>query len=317
MLLQQTRVDQGLPYYERFVAAFPTVNSLAAAQEEEVLKLWQGLGYYSRARNLLHSARYIVLNLRGVFPSNSAAWKEIKGVGAYTAAAISSFAYDEVVPVLDGNVARVCARLLDCHEDVSRPAVRKLFLQYLNELIPAEAPALFNQAMMELGALVCRPGKPDCMSCPLVAHCRAFSTGAPEKLPVKPKKTGPVARYFHYLHIVAGENTMLRKRQSGDIWQGLHEFPLVEGSGPEISREQLLPTFVTKAYRGPITLAGVFVHRLTHQIIHAYFWKIYPNPKQILTQSGIFECAHQRVQDFALHRLMLRYLEQENTETES
>ncbi len=313
VILQQTRVEQGLPYYLRFVESFPTVQSLAAADEASVLKLWQGLGYYSRARNMLETSRYIAFQLNGVFPAHSREWSRMKGVGPYTAAAIASFAYGEVIPVLDGNVARVSARLLGCTDDITRNTTRAQFIQFLEHQIPAEAPAVFNQAMMELGALICKPAAPDCARCPLAEFCVGRKKGMAAELPVKAKKARPVSRYFHYLHLVNGEKTFLRKRTATDIWQGLHEFPLIETTTPEALPECsiIYPDTVL-----PEKPEAVFTHRLTHQLIHAHFWKIYVNPEQIRLPSGIFEIALGQVKDFPLHRLMVRYLEQQNIETE-
>lgn len=313
VILQQTRVDQGLPYYLKFTEAFPTIQQLAGSDEETVLKLWQGLGYYSRARNMLETARHIAFHCGGVFPANSSEWSRMKGVGAYTAAAISSFAYGEVIPVLDGNVARVTARLLACAEDISKNTTRALFIQFLEQQIPAEAPALFNQAMMELGALVCKPSSPDCAHCPVASFCLGRKQGIAASLPVKAKKARAVSRYFHYLHVVKGDKTFLRKRTSGDIWQGLHEFPLVETHAPDAMPEfPILP----EGSSLPVKPEVIYTHRLTHQLIHAHFWKICIPPEQIRLSSGIFEIALGQVKDFPLHRLMVRYLEQQNIETE-
>ncbi len=314
VLLQQTRVDQGLPYYLKFIQAFPTIQHLASASEEEVLKLWQGLGYYSRARNMLQTARYIAYKMNGIFPHNSKTWKQMKGVGDYTAAAISSFAFGEVIPVLDGNVARVTARLLACSEDITKNTTRQLFLQFLEQLIPAAAPAVFNQAMMELGAMVCKPGKPDCASCPVASHCQGRLMGMAASLPVKAKKAKPTLRYFDYFHLVYGNRTWLIRRPSGDIWQGLHEFPMVENTHPEpVPR---IPFLQASALQS-MALEAEYTHRLTHQLINARFWKIYTTPEQINPLSGIFECAHNRLKEYALHRLMVRYLEQQHIETET
>ncbi|MEN9510201.1 MAG: A/G-specific adenine glycosylase [Bacteroidota bacterium] len=317
ILLQQTRVEQGLPYYEKFVSAYPSVQHLANAREEEVLKLWEGLGYYSRARNMLHAAKYIVNSCGAVFPDSSKELSRLKGVGPYTAAAIASFAFDEVIPVLDGNVIRVSSRLLACSEDVTKGKTQAVLKAYLNAQIPDEAPALFNQAMMELGALVCKPGKPDCVLCPVSDYCQARACGIAAKLPLKAPKPQPASRYFHYFHLIAPQHTWLKRRPAGDIWQGLFEFPMHETDAHSFESWQLPQTIMRSDSQTRVSLAFECTHRLTHQIIHARFWKIYVQPEQIFPEAGIFECAHEQVAHHALHRLMLRYLEHQHTETES
>ncbi len=317
VLLQQTRVDQGLPYFEKFVAAYPTVQHLAAAKEEEVLKLWEGLGYYSRARNMLNAAKYIVHSLGAVFPASSEELFRLKGVGPYTAAAIASFAFNEVIPVLDGNVIRVSSRLIACSDDVTKGNTQAALKAFLNAQIPVEAPALFNQAMMELGALVCKPGKPDCTICPVSDFCLARERGIAANLPIKATKPQPVSRYFHYFHLHTPSHTWLKRRLAGDIWQGLYEFPMLETDAHAFESWQPPETILRLDSQTQVTLAFEAKHRLTHQIIHARFWKIYVKPEQIFPEAGIFECAHEQVAHHALHRLMLRYLEHQHTETES
>ncbi|MEY3983650.1 MAG: hypothetical protein RL160_1209 [Bacteroidota bacterium] len=317
VLLQQTRVEQGLPYYEKFVLAYPTVQKLAAAREEEVLKLWEGLGYYSRARNMLHAAKYIVHSCKGTFPASSHELHQLKGIGPYTAAAIASFAFNEVIPVLDGNVIRVSSRLLACTDDVAKSHTRDRLNLFLKQHIPAEAPALFNQAMMELGALLCKPTKPDCTWCPVSTFCLGRERGIAAKLPVKAPKPQPVSRYFHYFHLVSPKGTWLRRRAAGDIWQGLYEFPMTETNEQSFELWEWPEHLVRLDPETLVVLAFETKHRLTHQLIHARFWKIYVQPKQIFPEAGIFECAHEQVAQHALHRLMVRYLEHQHTETES
>ena len=197
VILQQTRVRQGMPYYHAFVEKFPTVNDLAAASEQEVLRLWQGLGYYSRARNLHETARIVAQKHNGVFPGNYAGLLTLKGVGPYTAAAIASFAFGEQVGVLDGNVYRVLARLLGIETDIATPKAKNEFTRAAAALVPADEPDTYNQAIMEFGAIQCTPVAPDCLLCPFQAECVAYNTGRQHELPVKSKKGSVKNRFFH------------------------------------------------------------------------------------------------------------------------
>ena len=198
IMLQQTRVAQGMPYFFAFTEAFPTVFDLAKASEQEVLKLWQGLGYYSRARNLHKTAQYVAFELDGKFPDNYKALLSLKGVGDYTAAAIASFSYNEVVPVVDGNVFRVLSRVFDIEADISQPASKKIFQELAMELMPKDHPAIFNQAIMEFGALQCVPKNPDCTICVMNDGCLALKMDKVNQLPVKLKKTKVTNRFFNY-----------------------------------------------------------------------------------------------------------------------
>ncbi|MBT0812541.1 A/G-specific adenine glycosylase [Litoribacter ruber] len=228
IILQQTRVVQGLPYFESFLEKYPTVQDLAKAPLDDVLRLWQGLGYYSRARNLHHCAIQVSDEFNGQFPDNYKDLLKLKGVGSYTAAAIASFAYREKVAVVDGNVFRVLARYFGVSEDISSPKGKKEFERLANELIPADQPDEFNQAIMEFGALQCTPKNPDCSSCPLQENCLAFQNDLIGELPVKKGKVKVRTRNFVYYAISCGENLMMKKRGGQDIWEGLHDFPLEE-----------------------------------------------------------------------------------------
>ncbi len=242
IILQQTRVAQGMPYYQKFVENFPTVQELANADEETVLRLWQGLGYYSRARNLHAAAKYISEELNGIFPTTYIEIKKLKGVGDYTAAAISSFAFDEVQAVVDGNVYRVLARFFGIEKDITSSEEKKEFRELAQKLISTKEPAIYNQSIMEFGALQCVPKNPNCKNCPLQENCTAFAKNLIEKLPVKSKKTVVKDRFMHYLVFVNGEESnkkdkdnknsekkvLVHKRQEGDIWQGLYDFFVLE-----------------------------------------------------------------------------------------
>ena len=228
IILQQTRVEQGLPYYEKFVRQYPTVQHLAEAPEDEVFKLWEGLGYYTRARNLHAAARYIAGELGGKFPSTYAAIRDLKGVGDYTAAAIASFGFNLPHAVLDGNVYRILARYFGIETPTDLPAAKKAFSRLAQELLDGANPAQFNQAMMDFGALCCTPAKPGCPTCPMQKNCRAFQQNQVDELPVRIKKAARKQRYFLYAVVRQGQHTFIRKRSDQDLWKGLYEFPCLE-----------------------------------------------------------------------------------------
>ena len=226
IILQQTRVAQGLDYFLRFVERFPDVESLAAASQDEVLKYWEGLGYYSRARNLHHSAKVLVNDLNGVFPTHYTEWIKLKGIGPYTARAIGSFAFGNKTGVLDGNVFRVLSRYLGDFSPIDLPATRKTFQAVLDQWIQEVDPAEFNQAIMDLGATVCTPQNPKCERCPIQAHCKAYEDQNAHLLPVKAKKLKRKTRYFQfYLHRNEAEKLLIQRRPNQGIWAGLWEIP--------------------------------------------------------------------------------------------
>ncbi len=228
VILQQTRVQQGLPYYLRFVETYPTVRALAAAEEKDVLRLWQGLGYYSRARNLLHTALLVVNEHQAEFPTTYKQLKKLKGIGDYTAAAIASFAFDEKVAVVDGNVFRVLARVFGVEDDISQAKSKKVFKEIAERELPNDKVAVYNQAIMEFGALYCKPVSPDCPNCIFLQTCVAAKTNRQTVLPVKNKKTIVKKRYFYYLLFEFEQKLLMHLRGEGDIWQGLYDFVLIE-----------------------------------------------------------------------------------------
>lgn len=280
IILQQTRVAQGMPYFYAFTEAFPTVFDLAKASEQEVLKLWQGLGYYSRARNLHKTAQHIALELEGKFPDNYKDLLSLKGVGDYTASAIASFSYNEAVPVVDGNVFRVLSRVFDIDADISQPASRKIFQQLALELMPKHTPAAFNQAIMEFGALQCVPKSPDCSVCVMNDGCLALKLDKVNELPVKLKKTKVRDRFFNYL-VIQDEhrNTKIQQRIDKGIWHNLFEFPLIE-SNAEIQLEDLIEKISDDLMveNEIIAIAEMNAndktHKLSHQNLHIKFWKV-------------------------------------------
>lgn len=280
IMLQQTRVAQGMPYFFAFTTAFPTVFDLAAASEEQVLKLWQGLGYYSRARNLHKTAQYISTELSGVFPENYNELLKLKGVGTYTAAAIASFAYNEAVPVVDGNVFRVLARYFDVETDIAQAAAKNEFAALAFELMPKNNPAIFNQAIMEFGALQCVPKSPDCGVCIFNDSCSALQKNKVDQLPVKSKKLKVRKRYFNYLIFEdASGNAIVQKRTDKGIWHNLYEFPVLETDKEE--GFDCVNEYVQEVYGKEESKPIIYeyntksvLHKLSHQHLYIRFWKV-------------------------------------------
>lgn len=274
VILQQTRVEQGMPYYEKFVKAYPDARALAGAPEDEVLKMWEGLGYYSRARNLLNAARYIADERNGVFPDKYEDIRALKGVGDYTAAAIASFAFNLPYPVVDGNVYRVLSRYfaLDAATDLS--SSKKMFASLAGKLLHPEQPGAFNQAIMDFGALCCTPAQPDCGNCPLKQRCLALVKGSPADYPVRLKKNAKKERFFLYLVVRRGDKILIRKRAGRDIWNGLYEFPFIEtASAGELTETDIRAIFPGEVPAGisPGEPSGFYRQTLTHREITAVF----------------------------------------------
>ena len=280
IMLQQTRVAQGLPYFLTFTEAFPTIFDLAKADEEQVLKLWQGLGYYSRARNLHATAKYIAFDLNGEFPSNYKELLKLKGVGEYTAAAIASFSYNEPVAVLDGNVFRVLSRYFNVDSDISLPKTKTEFQNLAQEVLEKDNPAIFNQAIMEFGALQCVPKNPDCNSCVLNSSCAGLQYKRVDKLPVKNKKIKISKRYLNYLVLKDFEGKMIvQKREGKGIWENLYEFPLLEtkvqlSDSETISQIENLDFFEQKPKEIIVLNANIIVHKLSHQHLFIRFFEL-------------------------------------------
>lgn len=275
IILQQTRVAQGLPYYEKFIENFPTVFHLAKADEQTVLKLWQGLGYYSRARNLHQTAQQIAADYNGRFPTNFLGLQQLKGVGTYTAAAIASLAFDEDVVVLDGNVYRVMARYFAVELDIAAHSSKKYFFELAQSQLPKGKAAVFNQALMEFGATHCTPQNPKCESCIFSNSCAALQKKIVDKLPLKLKKTKVTQRFLHYIiPIDCNQNTTLNKRTNKGIWQNLYEFPLVETLEKTTTIDAEIQTlFPQQNIEKPI-LKATITHKLSHQNLEIYFWEL-------------------------------------------
>ena len=278
VILQQTRVNQGMDYYLRFIERWPTVTDLATATEEEVLKMWQGLGYYSRARNLHQCAQQVMSEYGGQFPADYEQIRKLKGIGDYTAAAIASIAFNLPHAVVDGNVYRVLARLYDLDTPININKGQKLFAQLADDLLNREQPGLHNQAMMEFGALQCTPKNPNCLLCPLQAHCLAFERQTVLLRPVKLAKTKVTTRYFNYLILRVGEKIYLHKRSGNDIWKNLYDFPCIESEKAMTVEEVISSDEFTQLIEGkPFTLTKVspiFTHKLTHRTLLAQFIEI-------------------------------------------
>jgi A/G-specific adenine glycosylase len=321
VILQQTRVAQGLPYYLDFLTSYPTVHDLAAAPEQEVLRHWQGLGYYSRARNMHHTAQQVVREFNGQFPGSYAGLRELKGVGPYTAAAIASFAFDEAVAVLDGNVFRVLARVFGLHSDIAAPSSRKEFQALADQHLPPAHAAEFNQAIMEFGALQCTPAKPDCLFCPLQSQCWAFQHGQVALLPIKSKAKASRTRYFHYVVLRHGEQLYLKERLAGDIWQGLYDFALAETDSPDMPAAEVLrhvaalggqPDARRVAEDRP---APTMRHVLSHQKLEVRFHAVElaaPLPATSLRDTGLCAYSATEIEDLPKPVLISNYLAKMN-----
>ena len=300
IILQQTRVSQGWDYYLKFSQRFPTPLSLAKASEDEVLKLWQGLGYYSRARNLHAAAK----SMNGKFPTTYEGVRALKGVGDYTAAAICSMAYQMPYAVVDGNVYRVLSRVFGIDTPIDSTEGKKEFTARAQDLLDKKHPGDYNQAIMDFGAMVCTPQSPQCLLCPLAKTCVAYQTGRVDDLPVKAQKTKVTARYFHYIYVAQGPYTWLHKRGAGDVWQNLYEPPLVEtaSAGPLKS----FPAWCNRSK--PVLVGGPVKHVLSHRIIHAYIYKVVLPPTQHV-EEGFIRVSRRQLGNYAVSRLVQKLLE--------
>ena len=314
IMLQQTRVAQGLPYYLDFVSTFPTVFDLANAPEEKILKHWQGLGYYSRARNLHHTAQFVASELTGAFPNNYLDLLKLKGIGEYTAAAIASFSFNEAVPVVDGNVFRVLSRYFNIDTDISSATAKKEFFELALELMPKNDPATFNQAIMEFGALQCVPKNPDCQNCIFNGSCLALQKEKVQNLPVKLKKIKVSYRYFNYLVFEDEKrNTLIQKRDQKGIWQNLYEFPLIE-TDQEMDLDTVSELIANK-YNLKYKIIGISnfnqkgqIHKLSHQHLNINFWKV-------KVEGHFLEGIDQKkINNFPFPKVIINFIEEEYKE---
>ncbi len=313
IILQQTRVNQGWDYYLRFVEKWPTVNDLANATEEEVLKMWQGLGYYSRARNLHQCAKQIVEQHGGQFPADFEKLKQLKGIGDYTAAAIASIAFNLPHAVVDGNVYRVLSRLFDIDTPININEGQTVFAKIADDLLNREQPGLHNQAMMEFGALQCTPKNPNCLLCPLQAQCLAFANQTVMQRPVKLQKLKITTRYFNYLVFRIEGNVYLHKRSGNDIWKNLYDFPCIESENPMtveevIASEKFQQLIENKSFT-IIKTSPTFTHKLTHRTIIAQFIEIKLEEKLLRIETNdLFLARETDLGNFPIPRLIDLYL---------
>lgn len=321
IILQQTRVAQGLPYFEAFTEKFPTVNDLASASEEEVLRCWQGLGYYSRARNLHACAKEIVHDRGGKFPNTYKELLVLKGVGPYTAAAIASFAFKEPVAAVDGNVFRVLARYFGITADIGSGSGKKQFDKLANDVIPNENPDTYNQAIMEFGALQCVPKNPDCHNCVLHNGCFAYQHNEVQNLPVKLNRTKVRDRYFHYFHIQCGDKTIVKTRKENDIWKGLIDFPLEEYQQDSLTQpEDSIILKDLSVFKPNVSLAEspTYKHVLSHQVLYADFTEVTvpktaeKNLETWAKRHGYELITSEKLENVGKPKLIVNYLNKQN-----
>ena len=312
VILQQTRVNQGRDYYLRFVEKWPNVGELAKASEEEVLKMWQGLGYYSRARNLHQCAKQVVEQYNGDFPADFEQLRKLKGIGDYTAAAIASIAFNLPHAVVDGNVYRVLSRLYDIDTPININEGQTAFAQLADQLLNREQPGLHNQAMMEFGALHCTPKNPNCLHCPLQAQCLAFAHQTVMLRPVKLPKAKVTTRYFNYLVIRHKDSLYLHKRSGNDIWKNLYDFPYIE-SDTALTVEEVIATkhFMELIDNKPFTItkaSPIFTHKLTHRTILAQFIEIKLEELLQIQTKDLFLTRESDLGNYPIPRLIDLYL---------
>jgi len=317
VILQQTRVDQGLPYYIRFLERFPNVQTLAEADQQEVYKLWQGLGYYSRADNMLRAAREVVEKFAGHFPADLTLLKSLPGIGPYTAAAIASLAFGLPHAVVDGNVYRVLARAYGIDTPINSAKAHKQFQQLAESLMPKHEAANFNQAMMELGALVCKPANPECGTCPLSDMCFAFNNKQTDRFPVKNPKTKQKEIYLNYfvINTIKADKpcTFIYKRPKGDIWANLYDFPFVQTEAP-LEWEKALSEAVNRGWFAPASVAinhvsADYKHLLTHRKIFARFISItIPAPISDILKNTLLLVEQTSLTEYPVSVLADRYL---------
>lgn len=313
IILQQTRVEQGVGYYHRFIEQYPTIQDLAKAPDQQVFKLWEGLGYYNRCRNLLHTAREIVQQRNGIFPDTYEELLALKGVGPYTAAAIASFAYNLPYPVVDGNVYRVLARYCGIDTPSDSTEGKKIFNDLADQMLDKKEPALYNQAIMDFGATICKPMAPLCSSCPLQNGCAALATGKVNQLPIKEKTLQRRTRFFNYFILEYGQKIWVQQRTAKDIWQSLFEFYLVE------SEKQIrwdIP-LIQNWLKDQLNIHDVIilkkaqpvVQQLTHQQIKGQFIHIQLKQKPTSLKTGDWKKIA-RIQELAFPKLINSYLQQ-------
>lgn len=322
IILQQTRVAQGTPYFLRFLAAFPDIKSLAAAEEEEVLKLWEGLGYYSRARNMLHTAKIVCNDHDGKFPDTYEDILRLKGIGPYTAAALASFAFGLRHAVIDGNVLRVVSRVAGIPGTPDDRELRQRVSLYVTEAIEHADPEEYNQAIMDLGATVCLPSSPACIVCPVKDGCVAFREGLTGEIPAKKLRPAKKTRFMHYFDIsVFGDCRILQRREAGDIWQGLFQFPLIGTEGPDTPTNAMVDSMLAGIFEGNLqhVYKPAFVfkksHVLTHRIIEAHFYELKVNGDELKIKTPYYLVENKKVGNFAFPKIFKDYFDSQKNDS--
>jgi A/G-specific adenine glycosylase len=315
IILQQTRVEQGLDYYNKFVTTYPSIQDLATAQDDQVFKLWEGLGYYSRCKNLLATARQVVQQYQGIFPCSYAQILALKGIGPYTAAAISSFAYQLPHAVVDGNVYRVLSRFFGIYTPTDSTMGKKEFTALAAELLPKDQPAAYNQALMDFGATICKPRAALCTNCQLQSRCVAYAQKKVEALPIKEKKLTIKNRFFYYLVAEENNGVWVQRRGAGDIWENLYQFILVEQQEPFLNQQDILNSPAFKALKlgngtQILSTSAMVKQQLTHQLIQACFLKIQPT---ISLNNGPYQWVNKEdLPKLAFPKLISNFLNQKN-----
>ena len=310
IILQQTRVNQGKNYYLKFIKKFPNIEALASSSVEEVLILWQGLGYYTRARNLHKAAQLIFEKYKGRFPEEYDRIRELPGVGDYTAAAIASLAFNKPYPAIDGNVYRVLSRFFGIYSPVNQAKSKKDFYEAAREILDVKNPGRHNQSMIELGALICLPRNPKCDECPISEACYAFQKQVIFELPVKQKKQKVIGRYLYYLVIRYDEKLYIQQRDRHDIWALLYEFPVIETEKPASLSELVKNSRWEELFRDTVhevkKISEEYIHKLSHRTLHAWFVEICVHSP---LSGKLLQISEGQLIDYPFSRLINRYLE--------
>ena len=309
IILQQTRVEQGMPYFNRFLEKYPTVTSFAAAGEDDILKLWQGLGYYSRGRNMLKTARLVQEQFGGIFPQRYDHLIKLTGIGEYTAAAISSFSSNEAKAVVDGNVYRVLARYLGIDEPINSTKGKKIFQEAANDLLNREMPGMHNQAMMEFGAVICKPKNPACGICPVRTGCYALTHNAINSLPVKLNKVKVRERYFNYFLVTDGDSVLVNKRDQTDIWANMYDLPLIETTALLTPAELFNSAAVAEFFGENLKISEISIvkkHVLTHQRLYVRLITLQNKPLKL--QENWFYTPVENLQKLAIPKIIFIFI---------
>lgn len=311
VILQQTRVAQGMPYYYRFAERFPDAKALAEAPEDELMKLWEGLGYYSRARNLHFAAKSILKNYKGKFPADYESIRKLKGVGDYTAAAIASIAFGLPYAVVDGNVIRVLSRYFGIFTSAHTTEGKRMFMNLARQMLLVNNPGMHNQALMEFGALICTPKKPDCTNCPINQSCSALLNGNIEDLPVKQKSIKKTIRYFLFVLMESSSQILIEKRIHSDIWRNLFQLPLIECDqlidDPEILMRPYITAILNINGNQLSDISPVYMHKLTHRTILARFIRIHCTDLSLIDEK-LIRVNKEEIYKFAFPVLIKKYL---------